>query len=821
MKKFLLMMAIQGVAIIGFSQEEQFIPISMQPEGTIRAYFRSGMSTSRGTSMPFEQNPDMAMMVCFAPDGKTVYLQNPISSAFLDTWVKGELADDGQTLTVPLPQPLWWYDAFGYGIMLGMVDLNITENSYSATYDPEATSVTYTIVDDEIRLNGTGPTKGIGVVYTDDHTCVGMNDYESVCHYQGDEMVAVPAEAQRQHYIVRATNQDKDYEENINAEVAVLGDDVWFKGYTSMLPAAWIHGKREGDKIHLSKNQLIGTYAGYPLFYCSNEGNDVADGTWSYEESTQTYTADGFSFVNAKKNEIYHFTYYRTLEFTPASKHDGAYQLSTDPIVSKQPVGEVRTMMRTGLAYYYNQNGNYIGYTSQGGMPLRMVYADDNVVWMLNPVSYCAEDKWVRGRLSDDGQKITVPLGQQLYYETGEGWGYATAILRYNAQKQSYDIDENIAEVTFTIDGDRITLDGCDQQTIYGIIYTDDYTWAGYGDFDTFYIPAPTEHTTIPEEAEAGLWSISYTDFNGNYGGRLLTGAVVGDKFYLCDFTDKDHDGAIVGTIDGDKVTFQSGQYIGNGAGYYSFFDAGKRIEVYNREDDQWYYDFDYAPSITLAYDAERQTLTADEGTSMLIDAGRGEFAVSYVVVMDQPFISAYTERPAVPEDPAILMFDDTYFRDEGYCSMNMQIRPFDVDGNVIRLDRLYYRLFVKSQGEVEPFFFDADDYQNLDESLEMIPYTFSDDFDFGRGGSFVFLYAPATDDIGVQVVNLSGEEERHSNIVWYIAGVEEGTNSTAIRQLMNDETTLPLYNLQGLRIDQPHPGQIVIQGSARRYYRP
>lgn len=795
-------MAVQAIAINVFAQgSEPFIPISMQPEGTVRAYFRSGMASIRGTNTPVEQNHEMAMMVCFAPDGHTVYLQNPVSGAYLDTWVRGELDADGVTLRVPLPQAMWWYESFGYGNMLAMVNLDITASGISGTYDESVTEVTYTFDGDELRLNGTSETKALGMVFTDDHTCVGMNDWESVYHYEGDQMVEVPAGATRQRYVVEAMNQDRAYEENLYAEVATLGDDVWFRGYTSMLPTAWIHGTRQGDKVLLAKNQLVGTYGGYPLFYCSNDGQSVADGTWTYDAETREYKADGYTFVNAKKDDLYHFGYYRSLTYKPASEHDGDYQISTDPIVKKQPQGEVRTMMRTGLAYFYNYAGDYIAYTSQGGMPIKLVYAEDNVVWMLNPVSYCAEDTWVKGRLSDDGRTLTVPLGQQLYYEASEGWGYATAYLHYNRQKNSYDIDESVAELTFTIEGDCITLDDCDGEAIYGVIYTDDYTWTGFGDYNTTYTPAPEASLTLPDGIEPELWALSYTDHEGNYGGRLLNVAIQGDHFYVSNLSDDDPEGAIVGTIEGDQVTFQSGQYLGNGSGYYCFFDAGKRIEVYNAEYDQWFYDFDYAPQITLHYDAIQHRLTADEGTSLLIDAGRGELAVSYMNVMDQPLIEAYVERPAVPEDPKILAFDDTYFLDEGYVSMNMEIRPFDVNNQLIRLDRLYYRIFINvNDEEVRQWTFYEDEYENLTEDMEMVPYNFTDNFDFGRGGCYLYIYDSGFSDIGVQVVNLSGGEEQYSNIVWYVAGTQQGSSSQAITAIPADAAEGMIYNLYGQR---------------------
>ncbi len=816
-----MMMAVTTTAITCIAQEQSYIPMTQQPEGTIRAYFRKGMATSRGTALPFAQNEQMAMMVCFAPDGKTVYLQNPVSAAPLDTWVKGELDEQGTTLTVPLPQPLWWYDNNGYGLLLAMVHLDVTETSYSSVYNELIDEVTFTLEGDEIRLNGTSQEMALGLIYTDDYTCVGMNDYETVYHYEGDELVQIPADATTERYVVNAMNQDRTYEENINAEVAVKGDDVWFKGYTAMLPTAWIHGTREGDKVHLPKNQLVGTYGGYPLFYCSNQGNDVADGVWSYNAETQTYTADNFSFINAHKNDLYHYGYYRTLEYKPAPKHDGAYQIQNDPIVSKQPQGELRTMMRSGLAYFYNEQGDYVAYTSQGGMPMRMVFAEDGVVWMLNPVSYCSEDKWVKGQLNEDGTLLTVKLGQQLYYDASEGWGYATALLRYNEQKKYFDIDEDVAEVTFSVDGDKLTLLGTDQWTVYGVIYTDDYSWTGYGDYNSVYTPAPTEYATMPAELDAQRWTVVYTDHEGTYGGRTLNVAMTSDSVYISNLTDKDPLATIVGSIEGDKVTFMSGQYIGNGTGYYCYFDAGKRIEVYNRQEDQWYYDWDYAPSITLAMDSQKRQLKAmEEGQTMMIDAGMGEIVISYMTIMDTPTMDVFEDRPMIPADPKFTVYDETYFYEEdGYTLMGLDIQPYDIDGNVIPLENLYYRLITSIYGENEVYTFYADEYINLKKDMDLVPFAYTDDYDFGRGGSYIYLYEIGWDDLGAQVVCTTGGEERVSNIVWVVKGVEEGSGSQAINTIHADASALPCYNLMGQRVKSDSKGMIISGGKVSIKY--
>ena len=47
---------------------------------------------------------------------------------------------------------------------------------------------------------------------------------------------------------------------------------------------------------------------------------------------------------------------------------------------------------------------------------MSIVFAEDGKVYMKNPLLAMAYDTWVEGTLSEDGTRISIPMGQTLYH---------------------------------------------------------------------------------------------------------------------------------------------------------------------------------------------------------------------------------------------------------------------------------------------------------------------------------------------------------------------------------------------------------------------
>ncbi len=175
-------------------------------------------------------------------------------------------------------------------------------------------------------------------------------------------------------------------------------------------------------------------------------------------------------------------------------------------IITEQPAGELRRYVRQGSNIYQAWMGPAL--TSQKGMA-DIVFADDGQTVYLRDVVYdVASDVWVRGTLSPDGTKITVPLGQYLYWDETEEKGM---VLQWMSTGVETQLDEEgqpqqvmnltvhlgVTEATYTLADGTITLDNTvgNPEASYpdnyiatglGVVYDTDLTFCAV-DFGTIY----------------------------------------------------------------------------------------------------------------------------------------------------------------------------------------------------------------------------------------------------------------------------------------------------------------------------------------------
>ena len=136
-------------------------------------------------------------------------------------------------------------------------------------------------------------------------------------------------------------------------------------------------------------------------------------------------------------------------------------------IIESQPEGEAKSYLQQAEGVYVNYGYLYSGLNSFSDGSI-VFAADGSTVYIKNilpnTASYWNEgDYWVEGQLSADGKKITVPLGQEIYYDS---YYEDTLILSWGAtgvDDEGYITYNSIEKesVSFSINEDgSITLDG-------------------------------------------------------------------------------------------------------------------------------------------------------------------------------------------------------------------------------------------------------------------------------------------------------------------------------------------------------------------------
>lgn len=506
-------------------------------------------------------------------------------------------------------------------------------------------------------------------------------------------------------------------------------------------------------------------------------------------------------------------------------------------VISAQPEGTLKSYKRAGTSFVYYYGSIYMA--SQEGTTIDIVTAPDGqTVYLKDIVTYSDTETWVMGTI--EGNKIHVPLYQCIDYVYDYDFGVAIArsvVMTVESDVSgtsiTYIADLDATEMTYTIsaDGSTISLDGTDEMTpggnpqvIMSLIYTDNYEWANYGDFQSVYTEIDDVASTMPEGVDVETWGYRYNDGYNNYG-TLMDVAVDGDKLYIRGVSEDNPESVIEGTISGDKVSFKSDQYLGSASGYMLYFCGSKATEVEVWDDIYGEYftehTYTYTPELVMDYDAVNKRLTSADDDVIMVNIGKGADDISFWSVGINPRLEYFEEVAATPATPKVLDVEGSSYD----MLLNLEVKTEDTAGKFITPEKLCYKLWVKEDGEPREFVFNANDYYSFSasgiEELVEIPYGFTaydysgyDDISFG--GAYIYLYQTGFDDYGVQSVYYGAGERRESEIGWYNNGAGVGNISTD----SGDAVAVAFYGIDGRKLTTPQKGINIVEmsdGSVRK----
>lgn len=437
-----------------------------------------------------------------------------------------------------------------------------------------------------------------------------------------------------------------------------------------------------------------------------------------------------------------------------------------DPIIENQPEGEFVNYLRNGDSYVGTLFG--ILYQEIIGGAVSAVFAEDGTVYLKNLITgyYCPG--WVRGTV--DGSKITIKLPQTILEVNG--YTYYAELLQYDELEEFY---VPVADETLTLDYDATTRTiatpknskMASGENIIGL--TDDTgEWYGYGDWNFSMIPVDIEPVSAPLDLKTSQYILTADD----YSGHIVNLGFDGDDIYVQGIYEELPDAWVKGTINGDKVVFKSGQYIGANT-YHQFLVSATEEQVYDAYWEEYYSEYTLSDTdIIFDYDAASKTLS--NSSVFLVNAGTEtvNYAVAYKGATLKPFVET-AATPAAPTDLAYsyMGYDYYYYYGYGWGYVDFEISPADVDGNFILPEKLSYVIYTRVNGEENVLELSPDSYMELDEAMTEIPYDFTDGWDIYNGE--VYLYVTGVDAFGIQTIYRGGGEEHRSEIVWAETGVE------------------------------------------------
>ena len=510
-------------------------------------------------------------------------------------------------------------------------------------------------------------------------------------------------------------------------------------------------------------------------------------------------------------------------------------------VIYDQPEGKLVYYQEFGRGLYWDPLP-VAGETFNTG---RIVYADDNVVYLQNASSSYKKGGWVKGLLSDDGKHILVIYPQKIdmVKKTLDDGTiiyiplYASVMRADYTARTYYEVSANENEVTYTIDDNgAITMDGSQEfeyiidpadgvekvknpeimLTTYVVHEDGKKEWMFYGDCAQTLTPYSNPVVNeVPDDLEWQFWEMR----RSGQAKRVFNIAFHGDEIYMKGLSNYMPDAVVKGSWDGKKAVFPSGQFLGYCEELYQCFkfygcklgwatdpSTGKDVPT-----------FELADNVTIEYDSETNTFDtySDEAFAFSVFENKAIILGESQCVSGHFYQRSVEELSAAPVNPE---FDGYQRYDaEGWDYFKWILPRTNANDVLIDLDKMFYHLYINN----ELYTFYPDEFPSLTEETTDMPYRFND----GEGIFFLtsmphvhyfLLNGMGTKSIGMVVYYNAPDGNRYnSDLVTY--DVESGqTIVTGIGDAIidNQPVSEQYYNLQGIPVANPSAGNIYIRST-------
>lgn len=443
---------------------------------------------------------------------------------------------------------------------------------------------------------------------------------------------------------------------------------------------------------------------------------------------------------------------------------------------------------------------DYGEYYDASDMASVIVFGDNNDVYFQDILSGIGYGTYVKGELNEG--VITVDLPQTIYYDDLSGYGINIVLLRVTEEGDLEIPEENSATFTYDAESGEIEMEmpGEPEEYMLGALFTDDYSWVGYGDFYQDYTPIEDGVFEIP----AGLETEDWVFVNGS-SAHFVTIAFDDDILYLKGLSEYAPDGIIVVNVDGNKGTITQDQIAGT---YYFYFLYTKCFEYLSDEDT-----IDLAPAdvvYEINIDKENKIITNTTEDYYLGLNGSLEYMMylEFYETLKIYYQASFTGTPVNPYDLDLYDYTDYY----GSYDFDFTIPNISTDGNMLNPDNLYYRIYV--DGDLMEF--TEDDYPTVDGSMTEIPYNFMDGMDFysywGGSSRTVALYFEGFTELGVQSVYIYDGETTESDIITLNVETGDITSSGIESVKTGDVVKTTVYDLNGRQVNNADKGIYILR---------
>ena len=441
-------------------------------------------------------------------------------------------------------------------------------------------------------------------------------------------------------------------------------------------------------------------------------------------------------------------------------------------IINTTPKGDLLTDVQWSSKACYAENGQ-VKWTMLSGFVPRII-VNGKKMYIQNAITQMADygQPWIEGDISADGHTVTFHT-PQAYYLNGMDMTYATRVSSTTGKPEA-----NTDLVFSYVDGNLTQTDG-------GLLALTniDGGFYGYGDMDIKVTRNTDVAVTLPAEAKPESYKMEFTR-SGSKATQLAEIAFCGNDVYLSNPVG-DEGSWIKGTVEGQTISFPTGQYLGSGSGYFLYLNTGRDSMYYEQNPitlsptPVYTYAVDHAPALTFTLDAETHVLSTQQ--TMLITSAKDALGVAYAGYA-KPVYTPWTPTLAKPAKPLITNYIDlSEYAAYGLAGMmlSFDIPAEDVDGNFIPQEMMYYT--VCYDGRPQEFFgySELPYYASATDATTQTAIQVS-----GITHSIQSLLVPR-DSVSVQSYYVQGDVYESSDIsVWVIKEGAEHTIASAIESV-------------------------------------
>lgn len=440
-------------------------------------------------------------------------------------------------------------------------------------------------------------------------------------------------------------------------------------------------------------------------------------------------------------------------------------------------------------------------------------------VYLKNPLPRYCMGSYIEGRMVEDGDDIYLEFQlPQMIIVNNYGNGAMIAVgqifevqdatyydpVSYEENLVRYVLDENENWVLDLPEGYALCnwlVAAEDTDYKQAVFWKDAISAATYSE-PTLKLP-----TIMPEDANAEEYGMIFSN-----GGRtqLVNIGIVDDTLYVEGFDKTYPTACITGTINGDKVTFEGGQFIGldDNYNYYLVFNEAELKNVNQYLEELWHFPGNVLPSIEASYDAENKIISCPIDIAWLSNVGTQSvyFKDFYV----GPLFAPNANMPATPVDPEITELMD-YEAGMGFGGIAFNLPLLGTENQVLNPNFYTYVVYFDN----EPYTFSPVLYPGLESPMTEIPYDFNDEENEdirAEGMEHVVIWkVDGYTSVGVQGIYTVGETVNKTEIITAKLGGDDEPDDTGVGNINGvDVADIEYFDFTGNKVVAPEKGMYI-----------